>query len=143
MEELESQYPNEVITKIFDSAVNLTLAKATVLPMDNKGLLDYYKQKLLSEGSFCIIKSDEDDFVISDNIGGCSKDRFIFIPISPRYGIAASFDKRFKSKHQQNRLCTADDSLEISQKLYQESDRYVYGKKSTLEKLKKTLSERT
>lgn len=139
LEELKSQYPDEDITKMLDGSVDFVLTKESVLSMDGKGLLYYYKQKLLSEGSFCIIKSDEDDFVISDNVGGCSKDGFIVIPISPRYSILVSFDKHFKSKHQQNRLCTVDDSLEISQKLYRESVQYVYGKKSTLEKLKKNI----
>lgn len=143
-EEFKKEYPDEIITKMLDGTIEQTLIKETVLSTeDGKGLLDTFKQRILSEGSFCIVKSAEDNFIISDNIAGVSKDGFMFIPISPRYAISTSFDKRMKYDHKQNRLCHAEDDtiLEISKKIYENSIQYVYGRRETLEKLRTTILE--
>lgn len=143
-EELKKEYPDEIITKILDGTIEQTLIKETVLSTeDGKGLLDTFKQRILSEGSFCIVKSAEDNFIISDNIAGVSKDGFMFIPISPRYAISISFDKRMKYDHKQNRLCNVknDIVMEIANIIFKESIQYVYGRRETLEELKVIVKE--
>lgn len=140
-EDLKEKYPNEIITKIYDGSIEYCLVKETVLPVAS-GLLEYHKQNLLSQGSFCFAKSDDVEFVITDNIAGVSKDGFICIPISPQYAILISFDKSFRDG-KQNRLCYFDKqtSQDVNKIMYQEAKEYVYGTLNALQQARALLKE--
>lgn len=131
--------PDDIVAEIFSGASEYGLMCGIVLPLENeKGFLNYYKSSLLSNGSFCILKSTNDNFIISDNAASVSKDGFIFIPISPRYVIAVSLDNYYRKNKHHNRVrfVKADAELKMILRMYQESDKYIYGRKATLEKIK-------
>ena len=136
---LKNRHPNEIITKLTDGAIEHCITQAMVLPSEyGNNYFDLYKHIFLSKGSFCFLKSNNNDFIISDNTASISKDGYMFVSISPRYAVVVSLNNYFESKHQQNRLgfFGSDDELEIAKIIYQESKRYIYGRKKTLEKIK-------
>ena len=146
LEYLKKESPDENITKILDGAVEYNLKQTIVLPNNEKGVLNHYKSELLSKGSYCILKSCDDGFIISDNIASVSENYFMFIPISPRYAVMVSFDKYFKNQSlkRHNRIYSLDTNSESEMilKLYQESKKYIYGQRKTLEKIKNLIDKK-
>ena len=130
------------IQKMIKSAFHQTRIKQTVLPKEGS-FVEYIKEELL-KGSFSILKPIKGNFIISDNIAFFSKDDIIYVPLSCNYAVFASFDKDLSKQKRQNRLCEVDEDTvkEINIQLYQNAQKYIYGKKITLERLKKDIENK-
>lgn len=140
--DLEKEIQNNGLLEITKAAFHETRIKQTVLPKEGS-YVEYIKEKLL-KGSFFILKATKENFLISDNIAFFSKDNIIYVPLSCNYAVFASFNKDVSKQKRQNRLCEIDENIvkEINIQLYQNAQKYIYGKKITLEKLKKDIENK-